>query len=98
MKNSTDGAVLIVCADEKYAAELTSRFYDEGVSVIGPVGSASMALALTAITLPKHAILAGPTEGRRDVATLAEELLRTWGVESTIVQTTEPDGGLAAAA
>jgi hypothetical protein len=85
MTNSPDGAILIVCADEQQAVELTSHLYEQGLSAVGPVACAAMALTLTAISGVKRAILAGPTNGRRDAVTLAQELTRTWGVECTFL-------------
>jgi len=76
-----EGATLVVCSNEDAAAQLTREFYDRGLSAIGPVTTASMALTLAAAAGPRRAVLVGPTSGARDAETLAGELSRTWGVE-----------------
>jgi hypothetical protein len=77
--------VLLVCDDEKRAKEILSQFYSKGWSVVGPVSTAAMALSLTAQTCPTVALMAGRPVDRRRAPELADDLMRTWGVRSVML-------------
>ena len=81
MNNSVDGPILLVCADSDRSYEILDKLYEEGFSAVGPAPTAGLALTLTAQTMPRVAILAGQTAGRRSAEELAAELTRLWGVE-----------------
>ncbi len=80
--------VLLVCDDADYAVAVLDKLYSGGYSVVGPVSTAAMALALTAQSCPTIAVVARPPTGIRKAPELADELMRTWGVTSLIL-----DGG-----
>lgn len=85
--------VLVVCADEAHAAGLLGQLYDAGVSAVGPVTTAQLALLRTAQTGPTDAVLVGPTLGEASVSQLAEVLTRTWDVRCHLLaprQATRP--------
>lgn len=68
--------VLVVCAHDERCAELFARLHDDGASIVGSAATAGLALALTAQTTPRSAILVGGTAGRR-TAELAQALSET---------------------
>ena len=80
-----NGAILLVCDDEERTRDILARLFDEGYSVVGPATTASLALALTAQTGPSLALIARPPTGRRGALELAQELMRTWGVRSVVL-------------
>lgn len=88
MPNTHHDTILLVCDDADYAVEVLDRLYSGGYSVVGPVSTAAMALALTAQSSPTIAVVARPPTGIRKAPELADELMRTWGVTSLIL-----DGG-----
>jgi hypothetical protein len=61
------------------------RLYDAGLSAVGPVSTARLALAMTAVTFPTVALVASPPTGRRNATELAEVLLRDWNVKSLLL-------------
>lgn len=85
MNTAIHGPILLVCADRDRSFAILEKLYDEGFSTVGPAPSAGLALTLTAQTMARTAILAGQTTGRRSVAELADELIRTWGVECFVL-------------
>jgi len=89
--------VLVVCADEERCAELIARLHDDGASVVGSAATAGLALALTAQTTPRSAILVGETAGRRSAAELAQALSDTWGVECFVLHPDDASNAFAAA-
>jgi hypothetical protein len=80
MKEIVLEPVLVVCAESEQALQILGKLFDDGVSVVGPAPTAGLALTLAAQTMPRMAILAGETAGRRSSQELAEELSSTWGV------------------
>jgi hypothetical protein len=78
--------VLVVCADADRCAQVVARLHDDGASVVGSASTAGLALALTAQTAPRSAILIGETTGRRSAGELAQALSDTWGVECFVLR------------
>lgn len=79
------GPVLVVCADADRSTEILGRLHDGGMSAVGPVPTAGLALALAAQGMAGVAILAGQTTGRRTTDELAQELTSTWGVDCYVL-------------
>lgn len=77
--------VLVVCADAQWSVDLVARLSDGGASVVGPAGTAAVALALAAQAAPQVAVVAGPPAGRRDAAALSRALHETWGVDCLVL-------------
>lgn len=88
-RDSTD-IVLLICNEEAQARRLLERLISGGVGVIGPIPTASLALALAAQAAPTVAVVAQPPAGKRSAKDLAECLMKTWGVRSFVL----PQGGL----
>jgi uncharacterized protein YbjT (DUF2867 family) len=90
MESHKTDPILLVCADQDRTFEILEKLYDGGFTTVGAAPSARVALTLAAQTMPRIAILAGQTSGRRSAAELAAELTRTWGVECFLMDL-EPD-------
>jgi hypothetical protein len=86
MGNSRDETILLVCDCEMVTEEILSKLYDGGFSVIGPVPNASLALALAAQSSPTMALVATATTGRRSAVQLADDLMKTWGIRSWLLE------------
>ncbi len=86
MHDHTKDTVMVVCDDERYAADLLARLFDGGYSAVGPVPSAGVALAVVAHAYPTLAIVANPPTGRRGARELAVMLMRDWGIRSLILE------------
>jgi hypothetical protein len=84
MNQEAAHTVLLVCESESLTAEILGRLFEAGVNVVGPVHSASMALAMAAQAAPTMAIVASPPSGRRKASELAHDLMRTWGIRSLV--------------
>jgi hypothetical protein len=84
--------VLLVCDNEEDSRHILGRLAAQGISVVGPATSVAQARTLAAQTFAHIAVLAPrPSEGPlgRD---LAQDLMRTWGVRSLILDTAEAQG------
>ena len=77
--------VVVACASPGSSERIVGLLSDAGFSVVGPVDTARMALALAAQTPFSLAVVGSKLAGRRDGATLAKELMTTWGVRSIMV-------------
>lgn len=78
--------ILLVCDCEQSSADILRKLHKAGISVVGPAANASMAMAIAAQTPPTIAVVATPPNGRRNAAEFAGDLLRTWGVQSWILE------------
>jgi hypothetical protein len=78
--------ILLVCDCERNATQIISRLHESGFNVVGPVSTASMALAMAAQAGTTLALVASPPTGRRGVSELADDLMRLWGVRSWVLQ------------
>lgn len=81
--------VVVACAAAESSEKIVGILSDFGFSVVGPVDSARMALALAAQTPLTLAVVGSKLTGRRDGPTLARELMKTWGVRSVMVESGE---------
>jgi hypothetical protein len=81
--------VVVACAAPGSSEKIVGILSDFGFSVVGPVDSARMALALAAQTPLTLAVVGSQLSGRRDGPTLARELLDTWGVRSVLLDEEE---------
>jgi len=77
--------VVVACATPDSSERIVGLLSDAGFSVVGPVDTARMALALAAQTPITLAVVGSKLAGRRDGPTLAQELMNTWGVRSVLV-------------
>jgi hypothetical protein len=77
--------ILVAGAAAEYPEHLVERLTDAGVTVIGPVDTARMALALVAQTPADLAIVSTSLAGRRDGQALARALQETWGVPTVVL-------------
>jgi DNA-binding response OmpR family regulator len=77
--------ILVAGASTEYPEDLVLRLTDAGKTVIGPVETARMALALAAQTPADLAIVTPKLAGRRDGAELARRLEETWGVPTVVL-------------
>jgi hypothetical protein len=71
-----------VCED---TYSLIDEFSGRGVNILGPVNTASLALALVAQTPTDLALVARKLGGRRHGPELARCLEETWGVPSVVL-------------
>jgi len=81
--------VVVACSTPSSSEKIVGILSDFGFSVVGPVDSARMALALAAQTPLTLAVVGSKLTGRRDGPTLARELMKTWGVRSVLVEDDE---------
>ena len=77
--------VLIAAAHSEYPQDLVARLTDAGKTVLGPVDTASLALALAAQSPADLAIVTTRLSGRRDGEELARRLGDTWGVPAVVL-------------
>lgn len=85
MEVSSD-TILLVCGSEAVSVDILGKLYDNGINVVGPAANASYALAMAAQIFPTIALMASPPLGRRNAVQLAEELNRTWGIPSLVLE------------
>jgi hypothetical protein len=97
MKNKTSEShsisheiILLVCDDENKSSEILGKLVEGGASVVGPVSTARLSLALAALTAPTLALVATPPTGKRGAAELARTLMREWDIPSIILCDHEP--------
>ncbi|MFN3523687.1 MAG: hypothetical protein ACK4YQ_15675 [Phenylobacterium sp.] len=83
--------VVVACATPESSEKIVGILTDFGFSVVGPVDSARMALALAAQSPLTLAVVGSRLTGRRDGQTLARELMNTWGVPSVMVDADDED-------
>lgn len=89
MQDTDKETVLLICGDAAKAARIMANLYEAQVSVIGPIQTAGVALAMTAQTSATLALLASEPTGQRTAPQLAKTLLDTWGVRSMLLDETE---------
>ena len=77
--------MLVVCSDEEYAANILEKLIESGYSVVGPVQTAGVALAMAAQTIATVAVVARPPTGKRGARELAAALMRDWNIGSLIL-------------
>jgi hypothetical protein len=77
--------VLVAGAAAARPEHLVERLTDAGVTVIGPVDTAKLALALVAQTPADLAIVTADLAGRRDGQALAAALQDIWGVPTVVL-------------
>ncbi|WP_374576225.1 hypothetical protein [Phenylobacterium sp.] len=94
--NASD-TVVVACAAPESSEKIVGILSDFGFSVVGPVDSARMALALAAQTPLTLAVVGSKLTGRRDGPALARELMNTWGVPSVLVDADDEDADWRAA-
>ena len=86
MEDSHVESVILVCDDERDSHDILNRLEAEGIGVIGPATSATMALTLASQTFANIAVLARrPSEGPLG-SELARSLMKTWGVRSVVLE------------
>jgi hypothetical protein len=90
--------VLLVWGGGDGVAELLGNMLDNGISVIGPAKSASIAMTLAAQSAPTLAVIARPPNGRRDATQLADDLYKIWGVCTWVMPSALADDGAEPAA
>lgn len=90
MSSYATDTVVVICDVETEAARIMSRFYEAGISAIGPVATAGLALALVAQAQPTLALIASPPTGRRNAQELARTLKHTWNIGSVILGAVDP--------
>jgi CheY-like chemotaxis protein len=78
--------VILVCDDETNSREILSKLSAQGIGVIGPATTASMALTLAAQTFANIAVLARRPDGGPLGPELARRLMKTWGVRSLVLE------------
>jgi len=83
--SSLADTVVVACGAAESSQRIVGILSDAGVSVIGPVDSARMALALAAQTPFTLAVVDSQLSGERDGRNLAEALMSTWGVRSVLM-------------
>lgn len=83
MSDQPNEIVLLVCDDEKYSLHLLDRLSDSGFGVLGPAANAAVALTLASQGRPTVAVVASQPV---DAPELADNLMRTWGVRSLLLQ------------
>jgi hypothetical protein len=89
---SASDTILLVCDDELHSTDILGRLYDAGLSAVGPIPTAGLALALAAVTAPTMALVARPPTGRRGAVELAETLLNQWNIPSILLCEPDVDG------
>ena len=77
--------VMIAGSSTPKTHQLLDRLNASGINVIGPVDTASKALALIAHTHVDLAVIESELGGVRDGAELARSLRETWGVRAHVV-------------
>jgi hypothetical protein len=92
MTERRNETILLVCDCEHSTTDILDKLYLGGFSVVGPVPNARMALLMAAQTVPTIAVVASPPNGRRNAAELANDLMRTWGIRSWVLERAEVAG------
>ena len=83
--------MLVICDDEEYAEGILKSLFDGGYSVVGPVQTAGVALAMAAQTMATVAVVARPPTGKRGARELAATLMRDWNIGSLILCDDDPE-------
>jgi DNA-binding NarL/FixJ family response regulator len=78
--------ILVAGAPTEYPENLVQHLTDAGMTVIGPVDTARLALALAAQSAADLALVTPKLAGQRDGAELARRLKDTWGVPTVVLQ------------
>jgi len=86
MDDSHVESVILVCDDERDSHDILNRLEAEGIGVIGPATSATMALTLASQTFANIAVLARRPSGGPLSSDLAHSLMKTWGVRSVVLE------------
>jgi len=77
--------VMIAGSSEMRTNQLLDRLHASGINVIGPVDTASKALALIAQNHADLAVVAPRLAGRRHGEELARDLSEQWGVKAMVL-------------
>jgi hypothetical protein len=77
--------VMVAGADGDEPEQMAAALTEMGHHVIGPVATASLALAHAAQTPISSAVVFRRLAGRRDGSQLAQRLNETWGIPTLIV-------------
>lgn len=86
MNDSHIESVILVCDNERDSHDILNRLEAEGIGVIGPATSATMALTLASQTLANIAVLARRPSEAPLSSDLARNLMKTWGVRSVVLE------------
>src|SRR5687768_11634631 len=86
MDDSHVESVILVCDDERESHDILNKLEAEGIGVIGPATSATMALTLASQSFANIAVLARRPSGGPLDADLAKNLMNTWGVRSVVLE------------
>jgi hypothetical protein len=86
MEDNHVESVILVCDDERESHDILNRLEAEGIGVIGPATSATMALTLASQSFANIAVLARRPSSGPLGADLAHTLMKTWGVRSVVLE------------
>lgn len=78
--------VLVAAAEPATAAHMVDALEDEGHAVVGPVERAAEAVVLAGQAPVTRAIIYSVLAGRRSGRQLADELRRTFGIETLLIE------------
>jgi hypothetical protein len=76
---------VVVASSESNAAGLVESLSNAGFSVVGPIGTAAMTLAMAAQKPVTVAVVENDLDGDSGGSTLADDLLANWGVPSVVL-------------
>ena len=82
---SNRDTVLLVAAGGDDVLPILAKLFDHGYSVVGPVSTGAVAMAVAAHTFPTLALMVSPPAGRRTANEVARDLMTTWGIRSLVL-------------
>ena len=91
MDARTEHRVLIAHPNDDYVSRVLAKCRERGIQVVGPAGTARMALALAALAPVSFALVARSLPDERNGDALAEALNGRWGVAASVIDCPDPE-------